>query len=129
MIIIAIALLVMVMSVQCFSVTYRINGINRTLLETPISLFEVAIPLIQDDEFIAYFDKDELTKNLTYYYDNKLPKYSSDYTINYYFSKTGETSYCLGKMCNAIEIRIRAKIIFLTNYDKSMRFEVREAHS
>ena len=128
MICIGIALMVMVMSVQCFTVTYRLNGINRTLLQTPISLFEVAIPLVQDDgEFIAYFNKTELKNNLTYYYNTNLSKYVTNYRITYYFSKTGTTSYCATSKCDAVEVRISTPIIFQTRYQKSMRFEIRRA--
>lgn len=129
MIFIGIALMVMVMSVQCFTLTYRINGINRTLLETPISLFETSIPVIQDEgEFEAYFNKSELKKQLTYYYDTSLTKYVTDYQISYLFSKSGTAIYCLASKCDAIEIRIRAKIIYFTNYSKSMRFEIRRVN-
>lgn len=129
MIFIGIALMVMVMSVQCFTLTYRINGINRTLLETPISLFETSIPVIQDEgEFKAYFDKSELKKQLTYYYDISLTKYVTDYQISYLYSKAGTHIYCLASKCDAIEIKIKAKIIYFTNYTKSMRFEIRRVN-
>lgn len=129
MINIGIALMIMVMSVQCFTVTYRINGINRTLIETPTSLFEVSIPIIQDDgEYAAYYDKDKLKTSLTHYYDDKLKEYSSNYHIFYYYTNVGSTSICLLGKCDAIEITIRAKIIFLSEYSKTMRFEIRRAH-
>lgn len=129
MIFIGIALMVMVMSVQCFTLTYRINGINRTLLETPVSLFETSIPVIQDEgEFEAYFNKSELKKQLTYYYDTSLTKYVTDYQISYLFSKAGSPIYCLASKCDAIEIKIKAKIIYFTNYTKSMRFEIRRVN-
>ena len=129
MINIGIALMVMVMSVQCFSISYRLNGINRAFLETPISLFQVAIPIItNNDEYIAYFDKDELIENLTYYYDTNIRKYSNDYSLYYYFSNVGESSVCLSKICDAIEIKLTARIIFSTTYSKTLRFEIRRAN-
>lgn len=128
MILIGIALMIMILSVQCFTVTYRINGINRTLLETPTSLFEVSIPIVQDNgEFVPYFDKEKLIKKLTYYYDSKLPEYTSDYQVSYYYTNVGSSSLCLLPRCDAIEITIRAKIIFLSEYNKTMRFEIRRA--
>ena len=127
MINIGIALLVMVMSFQCFTITYRLNGINRTLLEIPLSIFEIAGPLVQENnDIVVYFDKDFLVSELTYYFDNKLPFYSSDYQLNYYFSTTGESSMCLEKYCTAIEINLDAEIIFLTRYKKTVRYEIRE---
>ena len=91
MINIGIALLVVILSFQCFTITYRLNGINRTLLEIPLSIFEVAIPLVrEDDETTLYYDKDYLINELTYYFDNKLPFYTDDYDVKYYFSNTGD---------------------------------------
>lgn len=126
MIFVGIGLLVMVLSVQCFSITYRLTGINRTLLETPISLFEVAVPLLNESgEYEAYFDSSKLESNLTYYFDSKIPKYTSDYHVYYYYSKVGTSSFCVTGKCNAIEVTLKAKIIFNTNYMKTMRFEIR----
>lgn len=124
---IGIALLVMIMSFHCFTITYRLNGINRTLLEIPLSLFEVAIPLVNiNEEEGLYFDKDYLVDELTYYFDSKLPYFTDNYTINYYFSKTGEDSYCLDDQCTAIEINLVAEIVFFTEYNQTARYEIRE---
>ena len=127
MINIGLALLVVVLSFQCFTITYRLNGINRTLLEIPLSIFEVAIPLVQEDETVTlYFDKDYLINELTYYFDNKLPFYTDNYQTNYYFSNTGDSSMCLDNTCSAIEITLIADIIFFTQYHKTARYEIRE---
>lgn len=127
MINIGIALLVMVMSFQCFTITYRLNGINRTLMEIPLSIFEVAVPLAQEnDEIVIYFDQEYLINELTYYFDNKLPFYTSNYDLNYYFSNTGETSMCIEGNCSAIEISLDAEVVFFTRYQKTARYEIRE---
>ncbi len=127
MINIGIALLVMVMSFQCFTITYRLNGINRTLMEIPLSIFEVAVPLAQEnDEIVIYFDQEYLINELTYYFDNKLPFYTSNYDLNYYFSNTGETSMCIEGHCSAIEISLDAEVVFFTRYQKTARYEIRE---
>ena len=58
---IIISLTIAVMSLHFFTVTYRLNGINRSLYNIPISIFESSIPLLQDTEsFEPYYDKDKL---------------------------------------------------------------------
>ena len=127
MINIGIALLVVILSFQCFTITYRLNGINRTLLEIPLSIFEVAIPLVrEDDETTLYYDKDYLINELTYYFDNKLPFYTDDYDVKYYFSNTGDSSMCLTNTCSAIEITLDDEIVFFSRYHKTARYEIRE---
>lgn len=129
MINIGIALMVMVMSFQCFTITYRLNGINRTLYDIPLSIFEVSIPLAQDaDEIVIYFDKDYLINQLTYYFDNKLPFYTDDYSLTYYFTNTYDEAMCLSETCTAIEITLEAEILFLTRYHKTARYEIREGN-
>ena len=120
------AIFVMVLSFNCFTFTYRYNGINRTFLELPRSLLETSIPLATyEDELIVHFDRDEITNNLTYYFDSHLPKYTDEYHLNYYFSNTGDESMCLTDYCTAIEINLKAKVFFLSEYDKTLRYEIR----
>ena len=123
---IGIAIIVMVMAVNCFTITYKLNGINRTLLDTPISLLEVAVPTVQESEEIAmYFDRDKLINNLTYYYDSKLVDFSNSYTLNYYFTNMGSDAVCTTDYCDAVEVTITADVVFTVKYSKTMRFEIR----
>ena len=55
-----------ILSLQFFTFTYRINGINRIVYNIPISIFEAAIPLVQDSNAPKmYFDKQYLSSELT----------------------------------------------------------------
>lgn len=126
MINIYLSIFVMVISFNCFTFTYRYNGINRTLKELPRSLLETSIPLIEeDDDLYIHFAKEELTNKLTYYFDSHLDKYTDDYTLNYYFTYTDEEAMCLDEYCTAVEINLKAKVLFFSNYDKTMRYEIR----
>ena len=126
MINIYLSVFVMVLSFNCFTFTYRYNGINRTFMEMPRSLLETSIPLVdEEDEYTAHFDRDELTNNLTYYFDSHLSKYTDDYQLQYYFSNTGDESMCLTDYCTAVEINLKAKVLFFSEYDKTMRYEIR----
>ena len=126
MINIYLSVFVMVLSFNCFTFTYRYNGINRTFMEMPRSLLETSIPLVDDDEeLIVHFYKEELIDKLTYYFDTHLDKYTDDYQVNYYFSNTGDESLCLTHFCTAVEINLKAKVLFFSEYDKTMRYEIR----
>ena len=52
-----------VLTLQFFTVTYRVNGINRTLYNIPIAIFETSIPLAQEtDEPEIYYDANILDR-------------------------------------------------------------------
>ena len=66
-----------ILSLQFFSFTYRINGINRAVYNIPISIFEASIPLVQDVEKPKiYFDQDYLETYLTSYFDKVIYRYT-----------------------------------------------------
>ncbi len=124
---IGIALMVMIMAFDCFSITFRLNGINRTLMEIPLSIFELAVPLVrEEDEIEMKFDKEYLIDELDNYFNHKLPFYTANYQVNYYFTKTGSESLCLDDSCTAIEITLDADIVFFTKYHKTTRYEIEE---
>lgn len=121
-----IALLLAVASFNFFTVSYKLNGINRTLLFTPISIFEINVPLINsNEEFDLYFDKQSLEKDLTYYYDSHLIRYTGEYDIDYFYVNIDDGSMCTETFCKAIEVTISSEILFGFKYKKAMRFEIR----
>ena len=126
MINIYLGLFVMVTAINCFTFTYRYNGINRTFMEMPISLIEMSIPLYsEDDDFIMRFNREELISNLTYYFDNTITKYTNNYHLDYYFTYTDNEEMCLDDNCTAIEITLNADVFLLAQYNKTMRYEIR----
>ena len=121
-----IALIFAVVSFNFFTVSYKLNGINRTLLFTPTSLFEINIPLINDnDDFELYFDKTSLENDLTYYYDTHLSRYTSEYDINFHYINIEDESMCVSEFCKAVEVTISSEILFGFKYEKTMLFEIR----
>lgn len=119
-------LTLVILSLQFFTVTYRLNGVNRTLYNIPISIFETSIPLVADDGvFIAYYDKEELDDKLTYYFDTSLKKYVNRYEVDYYYYNQSDYSICQSSYCDAIEITLTADILFNVHYQKSARFYIR----
>ena len=120
------SLTIAVLSLQFFTVTYRLNGVNRTLYNIPISIFETSIPLISDnDEFVAYYHREVLNDQLTYYFETSLKKYVNHYTLDFYYFNQEDFSICLGEYCDAIEITLKADVLLNIKYQKAARFYIR----
>ncbi len=114
-----------ILSLQFFTFTYRINGINRVMFNMPISIFEAAIPLVQNNkEHIIYFDKDYLRLELTSYIDKSIYKYTDRYSLDLYYYDQDDYSICRGDYCNAVEVTLNARITLFDDYSKTMRFYI-----
>ena len=75
-----ISFMVVVLSFNFFMMSYQVNGLNRLVMNAPISLFETAIELMDiNEESGPIFNKEILERNLTSYFDFSLPHYPEDY--------------------------------------------------
>ena len=123
---IIISLVIGILSLHVFTITYRVNGVNRTLFNIPISIFESSIPLINyGEEQKLYFDKELLENKLTYYFDTSLDRYVSNYSLEFYYYNQENESICKTDQCSAIEITLSTNIIFNYKYQKSASFYIR----
>ena len=114
-----------ILSLQFFTFTYRINGINRVMFNMPISIFEASIPLVQDtSEPILYFDREYLLNELTSYIDKSIYKYTDRYSLDLYYYDQDDYSICRGDYCNAVEVTLNARITLFDDYSKTMRFYI-----
>ena len=119
------SLVIAVSSFYLFTITYRLNGINRSLYNIPISIFETSIPILKyDDEIGLYYDKRDLERKLTYYFNNSISELCQSYTMDLYYYNQDDESICLSNYCNAVEITINAKVIFFTEYHRTARFYI-----
>ena len=113
----------------CFSffmVSYQINGVNRLVTSTPLSLFETAIVLYNiDEENGPYFDKEILEDNLTSYFDFHMPRYVDGYDISFYYYNITDHSFDLDDECQAVEVTIETTLIMFKHYQKTMFYEIR----
>ena len=117
----------LIMTVQFFFISYRLTGINRVMLNIPISIFESSIPLVQErDEPIIYFDKEKLNTELTSYFEKSIKKYTDEYELDYYYYSQDDHSICTSEYCTAIEITIEAKITLTMNYQKTVHFYIQK---
>ncbi len=91
----------------------------------PISLFESAIPLVQESDVpIMYFDKQYLEQELTSYINKSIYRYTDSYSLNFYYYNQEDHSICRTDYCDAVEITLSAKITLFNNYSKVARFYI-----
>ena len=120
------SLLIGVLSLHFFTVTYRLNGVHRTLFNVPISIFEASIPLTDESENPSlYFSKEVLEEKLNTYFASQLRKYVSSYSLSFYYYNQEDYSICRDDRCTSLEINLKARIVLDFEYDKSANFYIR----
>ena len=125
MIAIFISFLVVVLSFNFFIISYQINGINRIVLSAPLSLFETAINLFEIDEDIGpVFDKEILVDNITSYFDYHMVRYTSDFSLSFYYYNPVDYSIELSENAKAVEVEINANLALSYHYQRTMYYEI-----
>ena len=126
MICMIIAFFVAFLSFNFFMNSYQINGINRLVYGMPISIYETSIQMYNIDVSTGpYFIKDELEENVSNYFAFHMPRYTEDYSLNYYYYKVGDHSIDLTNQSHAVEITLRASLVMFNQYEKTMYYEIR----
>ena len=125
MIAIFISFFVDVLSFNFFMISYQINGINRLVLGAPLSLFETAINLFEiDEDIVPVFDKEILVDNITSYFDYHMPRYTNDYSLEYYYYNPVDHSIELSDNAKAVEVKVSANLVLSYHYEKTMYYEI-----
>jgi hypothetical protein len=118
--------MVVVLSFNFFMMSYQVNGLNRLVMNAPISLFETAIELMDiSEENGPIFNKETLERNLTSYFDFSLPHYTEDYEVGFYYYNPSDHSVCIDENAKAVEVTVNASFIFMYQYQKTMFYEIR----
>jgi len=126
MVMIIIAFLVTVLSFNFFMMSYQINGINRLVLSAPLSLFETAINMFDiDEELGPTFDREILEENITSYFTFHMPRYTSDYELDFYYYIPADHSLDMSDETKAVEVTVFANLILAHHYQKTMYYEIR----
>ena len=121
MIILFIAVIIGIFSLQYFSLNFKIQGLNRAVISTPIELFYQDV---LDDNNEAKFYTEELENHLNSYYQKSLTKYVKEYEVSYYFYNKEDGSLCLDMYCDGIEITVDAVIDITYTYHRVMYYEL-----
>lgn len=112
----------LIFSLQFFTLNFTIQGLNRAVIYTPIELF---YPEIMERQNKAVFDVESFQYTMMEYYDRALSKYVEDYEVSFYFYNPSDESMCLLKFCNAVEITVDADLILNYKYHRVMMYEVK----
>ncbi len=121
-----ISFFVVVLSFNFFMMSYQINGINRLVMSAPLSLYETAINLFDIDEEIGpTFDKEILEDNITSYFSFHMPRYTSNYDLEFYYYIPSDHSMDMSDDAKAVEVTVEASLILFYHYQKTMYYEIR----
>ena len=121
-----ISFFVVFLSFNFFMMSYQVNGINRLVVATPLSMFETAIVLINIDEDEGpYFDKEILEDNLTSYFDYHLRRYTNQYDVTFYYYNIADHSLNMSNEPRAVEVTVEAELALSKLYQKTMFYEIR----
>ena len=110
------------------SFVYKINGINRSIIQTPHAILEKSIPLtMQKEEVTLYYDQETLKNSYESYLDRELKKYTENYTVSYYFYNTQDGGFCDVTNCQGVVIKVEAKVMLGITYKREMKYEITES--
>lgn len=126
MIVIFISLFTIILSFNFFMMSYQMNGINRLVLNAPLSLFETAINVYEINENDGpYFNKRELENNITYYFDYHMSKYVDSFTLRFYYYHVDDHSIDMSSTPRAVDVTLKTTVAMYAPYEKTMFYEIR----
>ena len=107
-----------------FTLTYRLQTINRAIINTPLEIFETSIPLANIDESNLYFNKMKLEGKILDYYSSTIAPYFKTYDVEFYYYNQSDKSICVSDYCNAVEITITGNYYLTFNYERAITYEI-----
>ena len=118
-----------IFSFQMFSISYKANGVNKTLVYFPIELVKnsVTITNYHNDGFV-YFNQEKFISYSNTYFDENISKYTNDYEIEYLFLDIDKEGICTTSKCQCVKISVFASFSFDFVYSKSMIYSIGESY-
>ena len=127
MLILLVGLAFLVVCFSSFTLAYQINGINRVVVATPITIFETSTLNDLDYDYpTLLFSKEILKERLDKFYNYELSKFTSKFTYELYFYNKKNGSMCVQDECDGVEISFSASLIYNYQYRRTVTFEVYE---
>ena len=128
MLVMFVAFVFIILSFNFFMISYQINGVNRLVYGANPALFESSINLYNINEISGpYFSQTKLEKRLTSYFDYSMPKYTSDYSLDFYYYNPSDHSFCTSDNCSAFEATLKTELILNYHYEKTLFYEIRSS--
>lgn len=126
MILMLISPLIGLVSLQYFALNYSIQGLNRAILYTPIEIMYKGVMSLGDKPLIS---RDDFEYIVMSYYDHIIPRYSKNYTVDFYYYNLEDQSMCLTDSCEGVEITINCKLNITYDYHRVMYYELKESNN
>lgn len=122
MIMVFLSVVVAIFSLNLFVLNYQIQGVKRTIINTPIQL--IAKSIVHHASDMVYLRNAELKKYINTYYEENLSRYCNSYEVGYYFYNQDDGSYCTNLYCTAVEITVDCSLINNYQMSRTMYYEV-----
>ena len=123
MILMFLSTLIGLVSLQYFALNYSIQGLNRAILFTPIELMYKGVMPLGEKPLIS---RDDFEYIVLSYYDSIIPRYSKEYSVEFYYYNSIDQSMCLQDTCDGVEITIDCMLNVTYNYHRVMYYEMKE---
>lgn len=125
MLILLVGLAFLILSFSSYGLAYQINGINRVVVSTPISIFESCIlHNVNDDNADVLFTKSLVKEELEKYYSMELSKFTKKFSYEIYFYNKENESMCIKDECDAVEIKFYASLLYDYKYERTLDYKV-----
>ena len=121
MIFMLLSALIMVFSLQFFTLNYQIQGLNRAIVSTPIELMYQDVVTTESG---AGFESEQIKSHLISYYDKTITRYTEEYDVSFYFYQKSDHSMCLDDRCDGVEITVNCKLILDYEYNRVMYYQI-----
>jgi len=112
-------------SFSLFDFSLKLNSVNRAIIYTPMEIFTTSIPLSELKEGEAYFIKEDINNKLQSYYQRVVSSYIDDYSYSLYYYNQSDGSYCIGELCDAVEVTFDCNISLFYKYHRVMFYEIK----
>lgn len=129
MLILLVGLAFLITSFSTYAFTYQINGVNRVVVSTPITIFESSILHdVESEEPKLRFSRSLVKEKLEHYYNYELKKFSNKFNFDIYFYNKNDESMCVEEECDAVEIAFNAYLIFNYKFNRTIKYAVAKGY-
>ena len=114
-----------------FNITYKGNEINRIVMNIPLNLLKnsIVIEEITEDDFNAYFLKDEVEKDIKKYLNTSLKGKINEYNLSFFYYKYDSNDILIKDNSNKpINFQLHFHCNYYKNYDlnRYLKFRIEE---
>lgn len=124
---ILLAILFSVFSLQIFTINYKFSVFSKTLLNIPMSIFEMSIPtnMIPTVNKV-YYDKNLLENYVNDYFKDNISDLCGDYTVLFMYYSTDDNLFCKTSYCDGVRITLSAYVFVGIKYENTMSYYIKE---